>query len=165
MTVSPPEYTEPPTIAERLIDRWHGLTEDAYYYGSTLAEFLNLTEEEFAAVYLDPKKLDAIVRERNPGFATYIEDRLASKVTTLQSALATLDFKEKDDGTIVYDEPEETVITKDYCTGHLNKILEFSELLAGDEGWNFDGYHNLRLAIESYEIVIAELDHRAKESS
>ena len=162
MTVTPPENPGPVTVAERLIDRWHDLPEDSDDFATELHEYLRLTWEEYQAVVLHPAQLDALVRERNPGFATYIEARLASQVGTLQEALGTLESEERPDGSFWYSggQWEAFLLSDNYCTIRLADLQEALTRLT-DEGWDFDEFHNVRLWVASYEIILNEIRTRA----
>jgi hypothetical protein len=98
-----------------------------------------MTAEEIAAM---PKKLTDVMR--------------GMKANTLNRALGELEAAQTTEGTFIFTGDGDTFeLTEEYCT---RRLTELKTKFEGEteESIGFHGYHNLRLWIEAYEVLLNE---------
>lgn len=131
-------------------------------------EVQNLSEEE-AQVFWDSLSPEETVRFANyfkpewiePIPAEYQESVRAMRANSLELALNELEAVQAEDGKFIFDgecdeDDEAFELNADYCRKRLAELAP--KLVNGtEETLTFYGYHNIRLWVEAYNLLLKEM--------
>lgn len=116
----------------------------------------SLTQEEKVKLMnaMTTEEIDAMPKANRDGMREMA-------VTTLKRALGELEAAQTEDGTFIYtgDGADPFELDKEYCTTQLTRLKERFEGQT-EESLGFYGYHNLRLWIASYTLLLNEIAKR-----